>query len=260
MSSQRGRRWRRFCGNSSHRYAVFYVETDEIEFWFQSNTRQEKQGPLLDRACAAAPGDCAQAARVPTMKTTNTKVDAFLKNAKQWREEMQALRSVALDCGLSEELKWGKPCYSFKSGNVAIIQPFKDRCAFMFFKGALLNDPDGLLERPGPNSHAARRMMFSAVDEIDRMEPRLRALIAEAIEVETAGLQVPERKDPAPIPDELVEMYEEVSGLEEAFGALTPGRQRGYILHFTSAKQAKTRRSRIEKCVPRILEGKGLHD
>lgn len=194
------------------------------------------------------------------MKNTNPKIDAYLKGAEKWREEMEALRSIALDCGLREELKWGKPCYSFNSGNVAIIQPFKDRCAFMFFKGALLNDTDGLLERPGPNSHAARRMMFSAVEEVDRMEPRLRTLIAEAIEVETAGMQVPERKDPVPVPEELVQMYVKVPGLEEAFGALTPGRQRGYILHFTSAKQARTRTSRIEKCVPRILEGKGLHD
>lgn len=136
----------------------------------------------------------------------------------------------------------------------------KDRCAFMFFKGALLNDADGLLEKPGPNSHAARRMMFSAVKEVHRMEPRLRALIAEAIEVEAAGTPVPRRKDPVPAPEELVQMYDKVSGLEEAFGALTPGRQRGYILHFASAKQPRTRMSRIEKCVPRILEGKGLHD
>jgi uncharacterized protein YdeI (YjbR/CyaY-like superfamily) len=149
---------------------------------------------------------------------------------------------------------------SFKKGNVAIIQPFKDRCALMFFKGALLNDPDGVLEKPGQDSHAARRMMFSTVEEVVRMGPRLRVFIAEAIEVESAGLKVPGRKESAPIPDELVEMYGKVSGLEEAFGALTPGRQRAYILHFTNAKQAKTRTSRIEKCVQRILEGKGLND
>lgn len=190
----------------------------------------------------------------------NANVDAFLKNAKKWREEMEALRFIALDCGLNEELKWGKPCYSFEKGNVAIIQPFKDRCAFMFFKGALLSDPDDLLERPGPNSHSARRMMFSTVEEVARIEPRLRAFIAEAIEVENAGLKVQARNESEPIPDELVEMYGKVSGLKEAFEALTPGRQRGYILHFASARQAVTRTSRIEKCVPRILEGKGLHD
>lgn len=190
----------------------------------------------------------------------NPKVDAFLRDAEQWRDEMEALRSVALDCGLSEELKWGKPCYSFKKGNVAVIQPFKDRCAFMFFKGALLNDPEGLLERPGPNSHVARRMMFSSIEEIVRLESRLRAFIVEAIEVENAGLKVEGSKDPASIPDELAEMYKKVPGLEEAFGTLTPGRQRAYILHFTSAKQAKTRTTRIEKYVPRILEGKGMND
>lgn len=190
----------------------------------------------------------------------NAKVDAFLKGAEKWREEMEALRSIALDCGLSEELKWGKPCYSFKKGNVAIIQPFKDKCAFMFFKGALLDDPDGLLEKPGQDSHAARRMMFSSVEEVARLGPWLRVFIAGAIEVESTGLKVPEREGLAPIPDELVEMYEKYSGLEEAFEALTPGRQRAYILHFTSAKQAKTRKSRIEKCVQRILAGKGLND
>lgn len=190
----------------------------------------------------------------------DAKVDAFLKKAEQWREEMAALRAIALDCGLGEELKWGKPCYVFERANIAIIQPFKEQCAFMFFKGALLDDPEGLLERPGRNSHAARRMMLSSVEEVGRKGPRLRAFIAEAIEVENAGLEVPERKDAEPVPDELVEMYEKISGLKEAFAALTPGRQRGYILHFTGAKQATTRASRIEKCVARILAGKGLHD
>lgn len=190
----------------------------------------------------------------------NPKVDAFLNKAKSWREEMEALRSIALDCGLSEELKWGKPCYTFGKGNVAIIQPFKNQCAFMFFKGALLNDPKGLLEAPGPNSQAARRMMFSSVGEIVGMKARLRAFIAEAIRMEKAGKKVQGKKDPEPVPEELVQMFERVSGLKEVFEALTPGRQRGYILHFASARQSKTRTSRIEKCVPRILEGKGLHD
>lgn len=190
----------------------------------------------------------------------DAKVDAFLKKAGKWRAEMEARRRIALDCGLSEALKWGKPCYSFNEGNVAIIQPFKERCALMFFKGVLLKDPEGLLERPGPNSHAGRRMLFSTVEEVVRMEPRLRAFIAEAIEVEKAGLKVEGRKDTAPIPHELVEMYQKVPGLKAAFGALTPGRQRAYILHFSGAKQAETRRSRIEKCVPGILEGKGLND
>jgi uncharacterized protein YdeI (YjbR/CyaY-like superfamily) len=190
----------------------------------------------------------------------STKVDAFLARATQWRDEMEKLRSIALDCGLGEELKWGKPCYTFDGANVAIVQPFKERCALMFFKGALLKDPDGLLERPGKNSHAARRMMFADIDEVIEMEDRLRAFVAQAIEAEKAGLEVEAKKSPEPIPDELVEMFAEVSGLKEAFEALTPGRRRAYILHFSGAKQSKTRRSRIEKCVPRILSGKGLRD
>jgi len=126
----------------------------------------------------------------------SAKVDAFFNGAEKWREEMAALRAIALDCGLSEELKWGKPCYSFNSGNVAIIQPFKEQCAFMFFKGALLNDPEGLLERPGPNSHAARRMMFASEEDVLKMAPRLRGFIAEAIEVEKVGLAVQGRQEP----------------------------------------------------------------
>jgi len=191
---------------------------------------------------------------------THPKIDAFMKKATRWRKEMEALRAIALDCGLSEELKWGKPCYSVAQGNVAIIQPFKERCALMFFKGALLNDPKGLLESPGPNSHSARRAMFSSVDEVARMEPRLRAFIAEAIEVENAGRKVKGEKKPEAIPDELSAAFKRVRGLKKAFEALTPGRQRAYILHFSGATQSKTRASRIEKCAPRILDGKGLND
>ncbi len=166
------------------------------------------------------------------MKPMNPKIDAFLRDATRWRQEMKRLRAIALDCGLSEELKWGKPCYAVNQGNVAIVQPFKEQCAFMFFKGALLNDAEGLLERPGENSQAARRLMFSSVDQIARMEPRLRAFIAEAIKVENAGLKVQGKTIPEPMPDELGEMFEKVSGLKEAFEALTPGRKRAYILHF----------------------------
>jgi uncharacterized protein YdeI (YjbR/CyaY-like superfamily) len=190
----------------------------------------------------------------------NPKIDAFLRDATRWREEMERLRAIALDCGLAEALKWGKPCYGVDQGNVAIIQPFKERCAFMFFKGALLNDPEGLLESPGRNSQAARRVMFSSVDQIARLEPRLRAFIAEAIEVESAGLQLPAKQAPEPMPDELGATFARVSGLKQAFEALTPGRQRAYILYFSGAKQSKTRMSRIDKCVPRILDGKGLNE
>lgn len=173
---------------------------------------------------------------------------------------MQELRAIALDCGLDEGLKWGKPCYTLKQNNVAIVQPFKERCALMFFKGALLHDPQGLLERPGANSQAARRAMFSSVGQIARMEACLRDLIVQAIEAENAGLKVERNKDPEPIPEELCEMFANVSGLKRAFAALTPGRQRAYLLHFSGAKQPTTRRSRIERCVPRILGGKGLND
>lgn len=173
---------------------------------------------------------------------------------------MEKLRTIAIDSGLDEELKWGKPCYTIKQGNVAIIQPFKERCAFMFFKGALLKDPRTLLEKPGRNSHAARRMMFADVDQVARMERPLQGFIAEAIRLENAGLKVQGKQNPEPVPNELSEMFGKVSGLRQAFEALTPGRQRAYILHFTSARQSKTRISRIEKCAPRILAGKGLND
>ena len=190
----------------------------------------------------------------------SSRVDAWLQNAEKWRGEMQALRRIALDCGLEEELKWGKPCFTFAGGNVAILQGFKERCALMFFQGALLDDPDGLLERPGANSHIARRMTFSSVGEVVENEDRIRGFLAAAIEAEKAGLKVEVASRPEPLPAELEEMFGEVAGLEKAFAALTPGRRRAYVLHFSGAKQSKTRRSRIEKCVPRILEGKGLRD
>ena len=167
---------------------------------------------------------------------------------------------ISLTGGLSEELKWNKPCYTYNDNNVAIIQPFKERCALMFFKGALLKDPDGLLELPGENSNAARRMVFSSVGEVAEMEARLRDFVAQAIEIEKAGLKVEVQKKPEPLLEELEAKFKEIPELKKAFGALTPGRQRAYMLHFSGAKQSTTRRSRIEKCVPRILGGKGLND
>lgn len=154
----------------------------------------------------------------------NPKVDTFLKGATAWREEMEALRAIALDCGLDEELKWGKPCYMFQDGNVAIIQPFKEQCGFMFFKGALLNDPDGLLEAPGQNSQAARRLMFSSVAEIAKMKSKLRAFIKEATTLEKSGAKVPVKKTGARGPAELEEVFRQVAGLKAAFDGLTPGR------------------------------------
>lgn len=194
------------------------------------------------------------------MGETNLKVDAFLESAEEWRGEMERLRSIALDCDLDEELKWRLPCYTYEQSNVAIIQNFKEKCALMFFKGALLTDAERLLEKPGKNSRVGRRLVFSSVDEVDEMEDRIRDFIGQAIEIEKAGLEVELDRTPEPVPRELKEMFEETPGLKKAFEALTPGRQRGYILHFSGAKQSKTRRSRIEKCVPRILAGKGRHD
>ena len=190
----------------------------------------------------------------------NERVDELLAGADRWRAEMETLRRIALDCGLTEAFKWRSPCYTWQGGNVAIIQSFKERCALMFFKGALLRDPDGLLRKPGESSRIARRLEFTAVDEIAEMEGALRSLIAEAIEIEKDGRKVEIEASPEPPPAELEEMFAEVAGLRAAFEALTPGRRRGYILHFSGAKKSATRRSRIEKNVASILAGKGLND
>jgi len=188
----------------------------------------------------------------------NPKVDGYLRKAKTWQEEMEKLRRISLDCGLTEELKWGKPCYTFQKSNIVIIQGFKEFCAFLFCKGALLNDPKGILKKFG--WQAARRIPFTNVREIVEMEPILKAYIHEAIEVEKAGLEVNFKKDPEPVPEELQKKLDEFPVLKTAFEALTPGRQRGYILYFSGAKQSKTRESRVEKCMRRILNGKGLDD
>ncbi len=194
------------------------------------------------------------------MNTLDAKIEKYLTGQTEWREAMERLRSIALDCGLVEELRWGKPCYQFNGANVAIIQGFKDKCAFMFFKGGLLKDPDELLKRPGKNSHVGRRLEFSTVDEVVQVEDCVRSFISEAIAAEEAGLEVEVPPNPEPPPEELIEIFGEIAGLKEAFEALTPGRRRAYILHFSGAKQSKTRRSRIEKCVPKIMDGKGLRD
>lgn len=189
---------------------------------------------------------------------SNLKVDAYLKRAKKWQKEMEKLRRISLGCGLSEELKWGKPCYTFQKTNIVIIQGFKEFCALMFFKGALLNDPNGILNKFG--WQAARRIPFTNVREIVEMEPILKAYIHEAIEAEKAGLKVNYEKKPKPIPEELKNKFDEIPALKTAFNALTPGRQRGYILYFSAAKQSKTRESRVEKWMRQILKGKGLND
>ena len=192
------------------------------------------------------------------MNSMNPKVDGYLRKAKTWQEEMEKLRRISLDCGLTEELKWGKPCYTFQKSNIVIIQGFEEFCALLFCKGALLNDPNGILKKFG--WQAARRIPFTNVREIVEMEPILKAYIYEAIEVEKAGLEVNYKKNPEPIPEELKNKLDDIPALKAAFDALTPGRQRGYILYFSGAKQSKTRESRVEKCVRQILKGKGLND
>jgi uncharacterized protein YdeI (YjbR/CyaY-like superfamily) len=192
------------------------------------------------------------------MNTTNPKVSGYLRNCKKWQEELKKLRMIILDCGLTEELKWGKPCYTFQKSNIVIIQGFKEFCALLLCKGALLNDPNGILKKFG--WQAARRIPFTNVREIVEMEPILKAYIYEAIEAEKAGLKVNLKKNPEPIPEELQYKFDEIPALKTAFDALTPGRQRAYILYFTAAKQSKTRASRVEKCIQQILNGKGLND
>jgi len=192
------------------------------------------------------------------MNRMNPKVDGFLRKAKKWQEEMKKLRRISLDCGLTEELKWGKPCYTFQKSNIVIIQGFKEFCALLFCKGALPNDPNGILRKFG--WQAARRIPFTNVREIVEMEPILKAYIHEAIEAEKAGLKVEFKKKPEPVPKELQNKLDEIPALKTAFDALTPGRQRGYILYFSAAKQSKTRESRVEKCMQQILKGKGLND
>ena len=187
----------------------------------------------------------------------NPNVDGYSRKSK-WQEELEKLRRIILDCGLTEELKWGKPCYTFQTSNIVIIQGFKEFCALLFCKGSLLNDPNGILKTFG--WQAARRIPFSNVREIVKMEPILKVYIHEAIEAEKAGLKVNYKKNPEPIPEELQNKLDEIPALKTAFDALTPGRQRGYILYFSAAKQSKTRESRVEKCMQQILKGKGLND
>src|SRR5439155_8579927 len=192
------------------------------------------------------------------MNKMNPEVDGYLRKAKKWRKEMEKLRRISLGCGLTEELKWGKPCYTFRKSNVVIIQGFKEFCALLFCKGALLNDPNGILKKFG--WQAARRIPFTNVREIVEMEPILKAYIHEAIEAEKAGLRVTLKKNPEPIPEELQNKLDEIPALKAAFEALTPGRQRGYILYFSGAKQSKTGTSRIDKCMNEVLNGKGVNE
>jgi uncharacterized protein YdeI (YjbR/CyaY-like superfamily) len=198
---------------------------------------------------------------VPYMTTSklNPKVDEFISKTKKWKKETEKLRMIVLDCGLTEELKWNKPCYLFQKNNVAIIQGFKEYCALMFFKGALLKDPHSQLIKPGENSQAQRQIRFTNVQEIEDKETFIKSYILEAIEAEKKGLKV-EKKKEIVIPEELENKFDELPALKTAFEGLTPGRQRAYILYFAQPKQTKTRESRIEKYINHILNGKGLND
>ena len=191
----------------------------------------------------------------------NSKVDAYLARVKKWQGETAKLRTIVLDCGLSEELKWGKPCYAFENKNIVVIQGFKEYCALLFFKGALLKDTDGVLVKTGPNTHVGRQIRFYSVREIAKMEAILKGYVHHAIEVEKAGLKVESKKNTdLAFPQELQNKLNKNPAFKSAFYALTPGRQRAYVFHFSAAKQSKTRESRIEKCTPQILGGKGLND
>ena len=195
------------------------------------------------------------------MNSMNPKVDFYFNKAKNWPEELEQLRMIALDCGLTEELKWGVPCYSLDKKNIVLIHVFKDYCAFLFFKGALLNDTKGILVQQTENVQGPRQVRFTNVREIVKMKATLKAYIHEAIEVEKAGLKVELKKTTEyEIPEEFQKKLNKSPGLKTAFKALTPGRQRGYLLYFSTAKQSTTRESRIEKCIPKIMEGKGLND
>ena len=191
----------------------------------------------------------------------NPKVDGYIRKNKKWQEELQKLRMIILDCQLTEDVKWRVPCYTFQNSNVLIIGAFKEYCVLSFVKGALLKDAKGVLSKPGENTQSARVIQFTSMQEIDELQTTVKAYIYEAIEVEKAGLKVNFQKiAERQIPEELQNQYDEIPELKKAFQALTPGRQRAYLMHFSAPKQSKTRVSRIEKCMQQILNGKGLDD
>lgn len=196
-----------------------------------------------------------------TNSRTNPKVDEFLSKAKKWKEEFEKLRTIILDCELTEDFKWMHPCYTYNNKNVVLIHGFKEYCALLFHKGALLQDAHGILIQQTENVQAARQIRFTNVQEINELENILNAYIHEAIEIEKAGLKVEVNKNiELNIPEELQNKFDEIPALKTAFEALTPGRQRAYTLYFSQAKQSKTRESRVEKYVQKILDGKGLKD
>jgi uncharacterized protein YdeI (YjbR/CyaY-like superfamily) len=196
-----------------------------------------------------------------TMNNMNPKVDWFFNKAGKWQEEYEKLRMIALDCGLTEELKWGCPCYTLQEKNIVLIHGFKEYCAFLFFKGALLNDTNGILIQQTKDVQAGRQIRFGNILEIAEMEPILKAYIYEAIEVEKAGLKVVLKPTAEyAVPGEFQSKLDHIPALKAAFEALTPGRQRGYLYYFSQPKQSKTRDARVEKYIPKILDGKGFDD
>ena len=191
----------------------------------------------------------------------NTDVDFYFKKAKKWTDEIELLRRIILDCGLTEELKWGVPCYTYEKRNIVLIHVFKEYCALLFFKGALLNDADKIMVQQTANVQGARQVRFTNVKEVEEKQSVLKAYIFEAIEVEKAGLKVDyKKKIDFQIPEEFQSKLNEIPELQKAFDALTPGRQRAYLLYFSAPKQAKTKIARVEKYVQQILNGKGMDD
>jgi len=195
------------------------------------------------------------------MNTKNPEVDWFFDKDTKWQQEYAALRAIVLDCGLTEELKWGQPCYTLKTKNIVLIHGFKDYCALLFFKGALLKDPHGILIQQTENVQATRQIRFTDVREIADVERIVKTYVYEAIEVEKAGLKVSMKKtSDFTVPEEFQVKLDGNRALKTAFDALTPGRQRAYLFYFSQAKQSKTRVARVEKYIPKILTGKGLED
>ena len=191
----------------------------------------------------------------------NPKVDFFFNKDTKWQKEYEQLRKIILDCGLVEELKWGCPCYVFENKNIVLIHGFKEYCALLFFKGSLLNDPESILIQQTENVQVPRQLRFTNVKEIVKLKQTIKAYVYEAIEVEKAGIKAPLKKtEDYKIPEEFQKKLNKNAKLRTAFNALTPGRQRAYIFHFSQAKQSKTREARVEKYIPQILEGKGIDD
>ncbi|MBX9458625.1 MAG: YdeI/OmpD-associated family protein [Rhizobium sp.] len=194
-----------------------------------------------------------------TTSESDPRVEAYIAGARTWRDEFVALRAIIGDCGLSEQFKWGHPCYTLANANIVLMHGFRDYCAILFFKGALMRDPAGILVQQTENVQAARQIRFTAADEIERMANVLKSYVEEAVAVEKAGLKVELRNTgDFPVPEEFREWLERMPDLRLAFDVLTPGRQRAYLLHFAGAKQAATRNARIDKNIPNILAGKGL--